>query len=53
MTIGDTPSQTNANTSQFSETATSIINLEKTMTSWFDGLENELLNLQDAIIKNL
>ena len=28
-TIVDTPSQTNANTFQFSETATLIINLEK------------------------
>ena len=35
------------------ETATLIINLEKKMTSRFDGLDNELLNLKDAIIKNL
>ena len=52
-TIVDTPSQTNANTSQFSETATLIINLELKMTSKFDGLDNELLNLKDVIIKNL
>ena len=52
-TIVDTPSQTNANTTQFSETATLIINLEKKMTSGFDGLDNELLNLKDVIIKNL
>ena len=52
-TIVDTPSQTNANTTQFSETATLIINLEKKMTSRFDGLDNELLNLKDVIIKNL
>ena len=52
-TIVDTPSQTNANITQFSETATSIINLEKKMTSRFDGLDNELLNLKDLIIKNL
>ena len=32
-TIVDTPSQTNANTSQVSETAILIINLEKKMTS--------------------
>ena len=51
--IVDTPSQANANTTQFSETATSIINLEKKMTSRFDGLDNELLNLKDVIIKNL
>ena len=51
--IVDTPSQTNANTTQFSETATSIINLEKKMTSRFDGLDNELLNLKDVIIKKL
>ena len=41
-TIVDTPSQTNANTSQFSETATLIINLEKRITCRFDGLNNEL-----------
>ena len=52
-TTVDTPSQTNANTTQFSETATLIINLEKKMTSRFDGLDNELLNLKDVIIKNL
>ena len=51
--IVDAPSQTNANTYQFSETATLIINLEKKMTSRFDGLDNELLNLKDVIIKNL
>ena len=44
-TIVDTPSQTNANTFQFSETATLIINLEKKITSRLDGLDNELLNL--------
>ena len=52
-TVVDTSSQTNANTSQFSETTTVIINLEKKMTSRFDGLDNELLNLKDVIIKNL
>ena len=52
-TIINTPSQTNANTTPFSETATLIINLEKKMTSRFDGLDNELLNLQNVIIKNL
>ena len=52
-TIANTPSQTNANTTPFSETATLIINLEKKMTSRFDGLDNELLNLKDVIIKNL
>ena len=52
-TNDDTSSQTNANTTQFSETATLIINLEKKMTSRFDGLDNELLNLKDVIIKNL
>ena len=51
--IVDAPSQTNSNTSQFSKTATLIINLEKKMTSRFDGLDNELLNLKDVIIKNL
>ena len=51
--IVEAPSQTNANTYQFSETATLIINLEKKMTSRFDGLDNELLNLKDVIIKNL
>ena len=51
--IVDAPSQTNATTSQFSETATLIINLEKKMTSRFDGLDIELLNLKDVIIKNL
>ena len=52
-TNDDTSSQTNANTTQFSETATLIINLEKKMTFRFDGLDNELLNLKDVIIKNL
>ena len=51
--IVDAPSHTNATTSQFSETATLIINLEKKMTSRFDGLDIELLNLKDVIIKNL
>ena len=50
-TIVDTPSQTNANTTQFSETATLIINLEKMMSSSLGGLDNELLNLKDVIIK--
>ena len=53
VTIVDTPSQTNANTTQFSETATLIMNLEKKVTSRFDGLDNDLLNLKDVIIKNL
>ena len=52
-TIVDTTSQTNTNTSQVSETATLIINLEKEKISRFDGLDNELLNLKDVIIKNL
>ena len=52
-TIVDTPSQANANTTQFSETSTLIINLKKKMTSRFDGLDIELLNLKDVIIKNL
>ena len=47
------PSQTSDNTSQFFETATLIINLEKKMTSRFYCLDNELLNLKDIIIKNL
>ena len=51
--ILDAPSHTNATTSQFSETAFLIINLEKKMTSRFDGLDIELLNLKDAIIENL
>ena len=45
-TIVDTPSQSNANTTQFSETAALIINKEKKMTSRFDGLHNELLKLK-------
>ena len=52
-TIVDTPFQTNANITQFFETATLIINLEKKMTSRFDGLDNELLNLKDVSVKNL
>ena len=59
-TIVYTPSQTNTNTPQFSETASLTINLEKKMTSRFDGLDNEfercnyeLLNLKGVIIKNL
>ena len=52
-TIVDAPSQTNANTTQVSETATLIINLEKKITSRFDGLDSGLLNLKDVIIKNL
>ena len=51
-TIVNTSSQTNVNTSQFSEIATLIINLEKKTSSRFDGLDNELLNLKDVIIKN-
>ena len=51
--IVDAPSQTNATASQFSITATLIINLEKKMTSRFDGLDIVLLNLKDVIIKNL
>ena len=51
--IVDVLSQTNATTSQFSETATLIINMEKKMTSRFDGLDIESLNLKDVIIKNL
>ena len=51
--INDTPSHTNANTTQFSETTTLIKNLKKKMTSRFDGLDNELLNLKDIIIKVL
>ena len=51
--IVDAPSQTNATTSKFCETATLIINLEKKMTSRFDVVDIELLNLKDVIIKNL
>ena len=51
--IVDVPSQTNTTTSQFSETATLFINLEKNITSRFDGLDIELLNSEDVIIKNL
>ena len=51
--IVDVPSQTKANAFHFSETATLIINLEKKITSRFDGLDNLLLNLKDVIIKNL
>ena len=50
-TIVDTPSQTKTSTSEFSETATLIINLEEKMTSKLDGLDNELLNLKDINIK--
>ena len=50
-TIVDTPSQTSANTSQVSQTDIFIIDLEKKMTSRFDDLDNELLNLKDIIIK--
>ena len=37
----------------FPKPATLIINLEKKMTSRFDGLDIELLKLKDVIIKNL
>ena len=52
-TVVDTSSQTNTNTSEVSKTAIFIINMEKKMTTRFDGLDNELLNLKDVIIKNL
>ena len=52
-TVVDTSSQTNINTSQVSKTAILIINMEKKMTTRFDGLDYELLNLKDVIIKNL
>ena len=52
-TIVNTSCQGNANTSQFFKTTTLIINLERKMTSRFDGLDNESLNLKDAIIQNL
>ena len=39
-TVVDTPPLTSANTSQFSETATLNINLEKQMTSRFVGLDS-------------
>ena len=51
--IVNAPSQINANTSQFSKIVTLIINLDEKMTSRFKGLDNELLNLKDVIIKNL
>ena len=50
-TIVDTPSQASANTSQVSQTDIFVIDLEKKMTSRFDDLDNELLNLKDVIIK--
>ena len=50
--IVDAPSQTNVTSSQFSETATLIVNLEKRTTYRFDGLDNELLNLRDVTTKN-
>ena len=50
--IVNAPSQINANTSQFSKIVTLIINLDEKMTSRFKGLDNELLNLKDVIIKN-
>ena len=48
--IVNAPSQTNTSTSQSSETATLIINLEKKMTSECDGLDIDLLNLKDVFI---
>ena len=51
--IVDAPFETNANTSEASGTAILIISLEKKMTSIFYGLDNEILNLKDVIIKNL
>ena len=50
-TTVDTQSQTNANASEVFKTAILIINLEKKMTSRFDGLDNEILNLKDVINK--
>ena len=50
-TIVDNSSQANANTSQVSET--SFRKSGKKMTSRFDGLGNELLNLKDVVIKIL
>ena len=44
--IVDAPSRTNATAFQFSETVTLIRNLEKKMTSRFDGLDIELLNFR-------
>ena len=49
--ILDTPSQTNANTTEVSETAMLTINMGKKMSTRFDGLDNELLNLNNVIIK--
>ena len=39
--------------SVISETANLILNLEKKLISKFDGLDKEILNLKDVIIKNL
>ena len=39
--------------SVISETANLILSLEKKLISRFDGLDKEILNLKDVIIKNL
>ena len=49
--IVDTTSQTHASTSEVSETAILIINLEEKMTPRFHGLDNELLNLKVLLAK--
>ena len=50
--IVDTPFETNANVSEVSGTAILIISLgKKKVTSRFEGLDNEILNLKDVIIQ--
>ena len=46
-------SETISNDSEISETAMLIKNLEKNMNSRFDGLDKEIINLKEVIIKNL
>ena len=52
--IAEEPSsETISNDSEISETAMLIKNLEKNMNSRFDGLDKEIINLKEVIIKNL
>ena len=49
--IVDTTFQTHASTSEVSETAILIINLEEKMTPRFHGSDNEILNLKVLLAK--
>ena len=52
--VRSTPENSETENSENSESSSElIVNLEKTLLMRFDGVDKELLNIKDVVIKNL